>query len=118
MSGVGRKQHDSALLPFALQKADGTCNTNFKKTQALEQVTKVLEDFVNRDRGILVSGTPMCQSVLALGWVWLTLAGFDHSLQLACGLAEASLSSGLASVLAGDLASVAASVFGIRELRE
>lgn len=43
---------------LALQKADGTCNTNFKKTQALEQVTKVLEDFVNGDLGILVSGTP------------------------------------------------------------
>lgn len=40
---------------LALQKADGTCNTNFKKTQALEQVTKVLEDFVNGDVGILVS---------------------------------------------------------------
>lgn len=42
---------------LALQKADGTCNTNFKKTQALEQVTKVLEDFVDGDLGILVSGT-------------------------------------------------------------
>lgn len=36
-----------------IKKADGTCNTNFKKTQALEQVTKVLEDFVNGDVGIL-----------------------------------------------------------------
>ncbi|MBZ3884610.1 Inositol-trisphosphate 3-kinase C [Sciurus carolinensis] len=36
-----------------IKKADGTCNTNFKKTQALEQVTKVLEDFVDRDHGIL-----------------------------------------------------------------
>ncbi|KAL2763197.1 inositol-trisphosphate 3-kinase C [Daubentonia madagascariensis] len=36
-----------------IKKADGTCNTNFKKTQALEQVTKVLEDFVDGDRGIL-----------------------------------------------------------------
>nr|BAE32904.1 unnamed protein product [Mus musculus] len=36
-----------------IKKADGTCNTNFKKTQALEQVTKVLEDFVNGDLGIL-----------------------------------------------------------------
>ncbi|XP_049756250.1 inositol-trisphosphate 3-kinase C [Elephas maximus indicus] len=36
-----------------IKKADGTCNTNFKKTQELEQVTKVLEDFVDGDRGIL-----------------------------------------------------------------
>ncbi|XP_036989641.2 inositol-trisphosphate 3-kinase C isoform X2 [Artibeus jamaicensis] len=36
-----------------IKKADGTCNTNFKKTQELEQVTKVLEDFVDGNRGIL-----------------------------------------------------------------
>ncbi|XP_037675606.1 LOW QUALITY PROTEIN: inositol-trisphosphate 3-kinase C [Choloepus didactylus] len=36
-----------------IKKADGTCNTNFKKTQAQEQVTKALEDFVDGDRGIL-----------------------------------------------------------------
>lgn len=36
-----------------VKKADGTCNTNFKKTQALEQVTQVLEDFVDRDPGVL-----------------------------------------------------------------
>ncbi|XP_062033815.1 inositol-trisphosphate 3-kinase C isoform X1 [Lepus europaeus] len=36
-----------------VKKANGTCSTNFKKTQALEQVTKVLEDFVDGDRGIL-----------------------------------------------------------------
>uniref|UniRef100_A0A2K5JEJ2 Kinase n=1 Tax=Colobus angolensis palliatus TaxID=336983 RepID=A0A2K5JEJ2_COLAP len=36
-----------------IKKADGTCNTNFKKTQALEQVTKVLEDFVDGDHIIL-----------------------------------------------------------------
>lgn len=44
---------------LVLQKADGTCNTNFKKTQKLEQVTKVLEDFVDGNCEILVSGTPM-----------------------------------------------------------
>ena len=44
---------------LALQKANGTCNTNFKKTKELEQVTKVLEDFVDGNRGILVSGIPM-----------------------------------------------------------
>ncbi|KAK2088506.1 hypothetical protein P7K49_034413 [Saguinus oedipus] len=37
-----------------IKKADGTCNTNFKKTQALEQVTKVLEDFVDGDHVILL----------------------------------------------------------------
>ncbi|KAL4667888.1 hypothetical protein H8959_006577 [Pygathrix nigripes] len=36
-----------------IKKADGTCNTNFKKTQALEQVTKVLEDFLDGDHIIL-----------------------------------------------------------------
>lgn len=36
-----------------IKKADGTYNTNFKKTQALEQVTKVLEDFVDGSRDIL-----------------------------------------------------------------
>lgn len=59
--GVGSKSCDTPLSPFALQKADGTCNTNFKKTQELEQVTKVLEDFVNGNRGILVSRTPVPQ---------------------------------------------------------
>ncbi|XP_069854983.1 inositol-trisphosphate 3-kinase C-like [Dipodomys merriami] len=46
----------SSTLGFRIEgikKADGHCNTNFKKTQALEQVTKVLDDFVDRDRGIL-----------------------------------------------------------------
>lgn len=59
--GVERKSYDTMPSPLALQKADGTCNTNFKKTQELEQVTKVLEDFVDRNRGILVSRTPMPQ---------------------------------------------------------
>ncbi|XP_040108631.1 inositol-trisphosphate 3-kinase C [Oryx dammah] len=36
-----------------IKKADGTCNTNFKKTQKLEQVTKVLEDFVDGNHTIL-----------------------------------------------------------------
>ncbi|KAG8511360.1 Inositol-trisphosphate 3-kinase C [Galemys pyrenaicus] len=36
-----------------IKKADGTCNTNFKKTQELEQVTKVLEDFADGNQGIL-----------------------------------------------------------------
>uniref|UniRef100_A0A8C3YCD7 Kinase n=1 Tax=Catagonus wagneri TaxID=51154 RepID=A0A8C3YCD7_9CETA len=36
-----------------IKKADGTCNTNFKKTQKLEQVTKALEDFVDGNCEIL-----------------------------------------------------------------
>ncbi|XP_077707121.1 inositol-trisphosphate 3-kinase C [Canis aureus] len=36
-----------------IKKANGICNTNFKKTKELEQVTKVLEDFVDGNRGIL-----------------------------------------------------------------
>lgn len=61
--GVGREKENYDTVPsiLALQKADGTCNTNFKKTQELDQVTKVLEDFVDGNRGILVSGTPMPQ---------------------------------------------------------
>ncbi|KAM4825099.1 inositol-trisphosphate 3-kinase C [Thomomys bottae] len=46
----------SSTLGFRIEgikKADGHCNTNFKKTQALEQVTKVLEDFVDGDHGVL-----------------------------------------------------------------
>lgn len=61
--GVGHRKesYDTGSSIFVLQKADGTCNTNFKKTQKLEQVTKVLEDFVDGNYGILVSGTPMPQ---------------------------------------------------------
>ncbi|XP_014715767.1 inositol-trisphosphate 3-kinase C [Equus asinus] len=36
-----------------IKKANGTCNTNFKKTQEVEQVTKVLEDFVDGNHGLL-----------------------------------------------------------------
>ncbi|XP_059855068.1 inositol-trisphosphate 3-kinase C [Delphinus delphis] len=36
-----------------IKKADGTCNTNFKKMRKLEEVTKMLEDFVDGNRGIL-----------------------------------------------------------------
>lgn len=59
--GCGKESCDTAPSTPALQKADGTCNTNFKKTQELEQVTKTLEDFVDGNHGILVSGTPMLQ---------------------------------------------------------
>lgn len=58
---VRRKRRNTASSPLALQKADGTCNTNFKKTQELEQVTKALEDFVDGNHGILVSWTHMPQ---------------------------------------------------------
>uniref|UniRef100_A0A4X2M0E7 Kinase n=1 Tax=Vombatus ursinus TaxID=29139 RepID=A0A4X2M0E7_VOMUR len=46
----------TATLGFRIEgikKADGTCNTNFKKTQGTEQVTRVLEDFVDGDRNLL-----------------------------------------------------------------
>ncbi|XP_043854851.1 inositol-trisphosphate 3-kinase C [Dromiciops gliroides] len=46
----------TATLGFRIEgikKADGTCNTNFKKTQGTEQVTRVLEDFVDGDRSLL-----------------------------------------------------------------
>lgn len=38
-----------------LQKADGSCNTNFKKTKQREQVMQALEDFVGGNTPILVS---------------------------------------------------------------
>lgn len=57
---VGRKEIDDMTPPpFVLQKADGTCNTNFKKTQELEQVTKVLKEFVDGDLEVLVSRSPV-----------------------------------------------------------
>uniref|UniRef100_A0A5F8H6M1 Kinase n=1 Tax=Monodelphis domestica TaxID=13616 RepID=A0A5F8H6M1_MONDO len=46
----------TATLGFRIEgikKADGTCNTNFKKTQGTEQVTRALEDFVDGDRSLL-----------------------------------------------------------------
>ncbi|XP_068935011.1 inositol-trisphosphate 3-kinase C isoform X3 [Petaurus breviceps papuanus] len=46
----------TATLGFRIEgikKADGTCNTNFKKTQGAEQVSRVLEDFVDGDRNLL-----------------------------------------------------------------
>lgn len=60
---------------FVLQKADGTCNTNFKKTQALEQVTQVLEDFVDRDPGVLVSAGPGQDMAAPRESGWLGLGG-------------------------------------------
>lgn len=42
------------MLSFSLQKADGTCNTNFKKTKHREQVMQALEDFVAGNTQILV----------------------------------------------------------------
>lgn len=43
-----------SAFPFFLQKADGTCNTNFKKTKHREQVMQALEDFVDGNTEILV----------------------------------------------------------------
>lgn len=37
-----------------MQKADGTCNTNFKKTKHREQVMEALEEFVGGNTQILV----------------------------------------------------------------
>lgn len=41
-------------VSFFQQKADGTCNTNFKKTKHREQVMQALVDFVDGDTQILV----------------------------------------------------------------
>ncbi|KAK1785338.1 hypothetical protein P4O66_018717 [Electrophorus voltai] len=46
----------TATLGFRIEgikKADGTCNTNFKRTKHREQVMKALEDFVNGNSEIL-----------------------------------------------------------------
>ncbi|XP_034494533.1 inositol-trisphosphate 3-kinase C isoform X2 [Ailuropoda melanoleuca] len=68
-----------------IKKANGTCNTNFKKTQELEQVTKVLEDFVDGNRGILVVGSSLLfvHDHTGLARVWMidfgkTVALPDH----------------------------------------
>nr|XP_033811743.1 inositol-trisphosphate 3-kinase C [Geotrypetes seraphini] len=48
----------TATLGFRIEgikKADGTCNTNFKKTKHKEQVQHALEDFVNENQTILKS---------------------------------------------------------------
>ncbi|XP_027017016.1 inositol-trisphosphate 3-kinase Cb [Tachysurus fulvidraco] len=48
----------TATLGFRIEgikKADGTCNTNFKRTKYREQVMKALEDFVNGKTQILKS---------------------------------------------------------------
>ncbi|XP_029427757.1 inositol-trisphosphate 3-kinase C [Rhinatrema bivittatum] len=48
----------TATLGFRIEgikKADGTCNTNFKKTKQTEQVQHALEDFVNGNKNILKS---------------------------------------------------------------
>ncbi|XP_017557424.1 inositol-trisphosphate 3-kinase Cb [Pygocentrus nattereri] len=48
----------TATLGFRIEgikKADGTCNTNFKKTKHREQVMKALEDFVDGNTHILRS---------------------------------------------------------------
>lgn len=42
------------LSVFLLQKADGTCNTSFKKTKSREQVMQALRDFVGGNTQILV----------------------------------------------------------------
>ncbi|XP_066560157.1 inositol-trisphosphate 3-kinase Cb [Amia ocellicauda] len=46
----------TATLGFRIEgikKADGTCNTNFKKTKHKEQVTKAMADFVDGNTNIL-----------------------------------------------------------------
>lgn len=42
------------LFLVSAQKANGTCNTNFKKTKCNEQVVQALEDFVDKSVPILV----------------------------------------------------------------
>ncbi|KAM8952297.1 inositol-trisphosphate 3-kinase C [Pelodytes ibericus] len=46
----------TATLGFRIEgikRADGTCNTNFKKTKEREQIVRALEDFVDGNKNIL-----------------------------------------------------------------
>lgn len=45
---------DVSNISFFQQKADGTCNTNFKKTKRREQVMQALQDFADGNTQILV----------------------------------------------------------------
>ncbi|XP_040262113.1 inositol-trisphosphate 3-kinase C isoform X2 [Bufo bufo] len=48
----------TATLGFRIEgikRADGTCNTNFKKTKHREQVMRALEDFVDGNKNILTN---------------------------------------------------------------
>lgn len=49
------KQQLDLFSLLLLQRADGTCNTNFKKTKQREQVMEALKDFVDGNIQILVS---------------------------------------------------------------
>lgn len=40
-----------------VQKANEECNTNFKRTRTKEQVTEALQNFVESNTHIVVSGT-------------------------------------------------------------
>lgn len=51
----GNKQQPDLFSLLLLQRADGTCNTNFKKTKQREQVMEALKDFVDGNIQILVS---------------------------------------------------------------
>ncbi|XP_028597810.2 inositol-trisphosphate 3-kinase C isoform X1 [Podarcis muralis] len=46
-----------------IKKADGTCNTSFKKTRQPEQVTQAFWDFVDGDRRVLTSYLERLQEV-------------------------------------------------------
>ncbi|XP_065755318.1 inositol-trisphosphate 3-kinase C isoform X2 [Phocoena phocoena] len=68
-----------------IKKADGTCSTNFKKMRKLEEVTKMLEDFVDGNRAILVVGSSLLfvHDHTGLAKVWMidfgkTVALPDH----------------------------------------
>jgi len=53
-SSVLSHQRTDVFCLCSEQKADGTCNTNFKKTKHREQVKQALVDFVDGNIQILV----------------------------------------------------------------
>lgn len=46
-----------------VQKADGTCNTNFKTTKTQEQVLQVFVEFIEGNTTILVSLNSLCSLI-------------------------------------------------------
>lgn len=56
MRGMIRVYYKLSLsLCIFVQKADGTCNTNFKTTKTQEQVLQVFVEFIEGNTTILVS---------------------------------------------------------------
>lgn len=49
-----------SFLAFCVQKSDGTCNTNFKRTKHKEEVMQALDHFVDSNASLLVREDRSC----------------------------------------------------------